>query len=293
MALELNHELVSTEPVPAATVVVLRDGPTGPEVLMLRRHTVSGVLGGAFVFPGGKVDPALDTLQPQHVHATLDDLRQRLGEAGLSQDMAGNLFAAATRETLEECDLLLGCNGASPAKVACVRSVLRAGRSVGEALEAAAWRLDTLALQPWSRWITPPRPSVTNRRFDARFFVAALPREQTAGHDGHEITESTWMSPRVALQSCWRGLIELAAPQIITLQHLARFEGSAQVLAYAATHRPRTIRPETFEHAGHRITCYPGDPQHSDPVPAWEGPTRLIFRNGRFEPPGGLAALVA
>jgi 8-oxo-dGTP pyrophosphatase MutT (NUDIX family) len=42
---------------PAATVVLLRDGPRGLEVLYLRRNTAVDFHGGAWVFPGGRVDP--------------------------------------------------------------------------------------------------------------------------------------------------------------------------------------------------------------------------------------------
>jgi 8-oxo-dGTP pyrophosphatase MutT (NUDIX family) len=46
-----------TEPVPAATVILLRDGPRGLESLMLRRNSKIA-FGGMWVFPGGRVDPA-------------------------------------------------------------------------------------------------------------------------------------------------------------------------------------------------------------------------------------------
>ena len=44
------------EPIPAATVVVLRDGPDGVETLLLRRNAALEFAGGMWVFPGGRVD---------------------------------------------------------------------------------------------------------------------------------------------------------------------------------------------------------------------------------------------
>jgi 8-oxo-dGTP pyrophosphatase MutT (NUDIX family) len=41
---------------PAATVVLLRDGPTGCEVLLVQRHERLAFHGGAWVFPGGRID---------------------------------------------------------------------------------------------------------------------------------------------------------------------------------------------------------------------------------------------
>lgn len=291
MALELNQEVVESEPVPAATVMVLREISSGPEVLMLRRNAASGVLGGVYVFPGGKTDPQLDTLLPTHVHPNHIELRHRLNEQDLPLNMAACLYAAAVRETVEESGLLLGWNGASRDQVKFAVSALQQGQALHDVLVKANWRLDASALHPWSRWVTPKRPSVTNRRFDTRFFVAALPPGQSVRHDGHEITASVWMRPRAALQRYWEGEFDLAAPQIITLQHLGRFSTVGEIIACAEQQRPRTIHPEPFEENGHRVTCYPGDARHSDPLPAWQGPTRLTFRDGRFEPDQGLDEL--
>lgn len=292
MALELNQEIITTEPVAAATVIVLREAPVGFEVLLLRRHAASGVLGGAYVFPGGKIDSALDQVRPDQIHPDLRELRLRLDEAHLTHDVVGCLYAAAVRETFEESGLLLGWNSATPQQLNEAASGLRKGRPMSEVLENTRWQLDAQTLLPWSRWITPRQPSVTKRRFDTRFFISTLPTGQTVTHDGHEATESVWITPASALRKFWTGLIDLAAPQIITLQHLARFATIDRVFEHAKTTKPRTIEPAPFDLAGFRVTCYPGDPQHSDPNPAWPGPSRLTFRNGRFEPDGGLKALL-
>ena len=90
----------------------------------------------------------------------------------------------------------------------------------------------------------------------------------------------------------WNREIELAPPQIMSLVHLSRHANAQSALAEAQNRKPPVGQPEPVDQDGIRTICYPGDPRHSDPQPAWEGPTRLTFRNGRFEPDGGLDALL-
>jgi 8-oxo-dGTP pyrophosphatase MutT (NUDIX family) len=258
MAIPINSDVVLTPPVPAATVMVLRDAPGGLQVLLMRRHAQSGVLGGVHVFPGGKLDAADHTAPPAALALAPEHLPQALAEPGLDAATAVALFMAAVRETFEECGL----------------------------------RLDPASLWPWSRWITPRQPSVTNKRFDTRFFVAPAPAGQEAVHDNHEATEAVWLTPREGLQRYWAGSIELAPPQIMSLAQLHRLGSVAQVLAAARSRPPALIAPEPFDQDGCRVICYPGDPRHSVNQPVWPGPTRLTHRNQRFEPEGGLAALL-
>lgn len=154
-------------------------------------------------------------------------------------------------------------------------------------------RLQTRHVLPWSRWITPRMPSVTNKRFDTRFFVAAVPHEQEATHDNFEATESVWLPPRVALEQYWSRQIELAPPQIMSLAHLARHSSVDSVMAAARATTPPLILPEAFDEGGTRVLCYPGDPAHSVAQRALPGPTRLLYQNKRFEPVDGFEALFA
>ncbi|MFM6986346.1 MAG: NUDIX hydrolase [Hydrogenophaga sp.] len=255
MAIPINDEVVHTPPVPSATVMLLRDAPEGLQVLLMRRHTASGVLGGVHVFPGGKLDPA-DLEQASS--AVPPRLAAALAEPGLDTATAAALYRAAVRETREECGLVL----------------------------------DVASLWPWSRWITPRQPSVSNRRFDTRFFVAAAPAGQAARHDDHEATEVVWATPRESLVRYWAGEIDLAPPQIISLAQLARLREVSQALRVARTQPPPLIEPEPFDADGCRVICYPGDPRHRLHTPLWDGPTRLTYRNRRFEPDGGLDALL-
>ena len=54
--MEQNNEIITTPPADAASVLLLRDSAEGLQVLLMRRAQASQVLGGAYVFPGGKVD---------------------------------------------------------------------------------------------------------------------------------------------------------------------------------------------------------------------------------------------
>ena len=290
--MELNAQTVSTPPRAAATVVLLRDGAQGLEVLLIQRHSQSDVLGGAHVFPGGKVD---DVDARADALGLLDQaptaLHERLGEPGLSTVEAAAIFVAAAREVFEESGILLA-HGASTDHSLQVREQLRAGDDFTTVLERTGVRLAASALLPWSRWITPKVPSVTTKRFDTRFFVAAMPTHQTARHDDHEATASIWLTPLGALKRYWADQIELAPPQIMSLTHLMRQPDVRSVLQAAAAQAPPLIAPEPFEQDGIRVTCYPGDPRHSSSVQLLPGPTRLIYRNRRFEPERGFAAFL-
>ncbi|MFZ3129339.1 MAG: NUDIX hydrolase, partial [Rhodoferax sp.] len=154
-------------------------------------------------------------------------------------------------------------------------------------------RLQTRNVLPWSRWITPRMPSVSTKRFDTRFFITTVPAEQEASHDNHELTESVWLPPRTALEQYWNGEIQLAPPQIMSLAHLARHATVQSVMDSARSGPPPLILPETFDEGGTRVLCYPGDPAHSVSTRALPGPTRLLFRNKRFEPVDGFEALFA
>ena len=298
--MQLNSEVVTTPPRASATVVLLRDGASAAlEVFLLRRHTASAVLGGVYVFPGGKLDEA--DCAPS-LHARLDQpaqaLHRHLAEPDLSPTTAAGLYVAAVREALEECGVLYARTpqAIAPDHDATQRQQwqrrLHDGVSFENLLTQANLQVDTQHLAPWSRWITPVVPSVTNQRFDTRFFVAALPKGQSPVHDNHEAVDSVWLTPREALHRYWDNTLSFAPPQIMTLVSLLRFEAVADVLRFATSRKPPRVLPEPFDDNGVRTICYPGDPRHSVRERALEGPSRLRFVNGKFEPAGGLQALL-
>ena len=291
MAIELNHEEVLTPPAPSATVMVLRDSPHGLEVLLVRRHGDSKVLGGVHVFPGGKLDALDCQTSDSQLDQTAEALKASLGETTLDAATGAGLYVAALRETFEECGLLL--HRELPQHVpAELRRHLMDGMGFAAAMTQLGLPLQTSSLKPWARWITPRVPSVTNRRFDVRFFVALAPAGQDVLHDDHEVTETVWLTPESALRKYWSGELGLVAAQILNLSQLVRHASAAEVMSAASARFPLLVEPEPFVHDGVRTVCYPGDPWHSVKHPVWTAPTRLTFRNNRFEPEGGLAALL-
>ena len=290
--MEQIFETVTTPPVDAASVLLLRDSDDGLQVLLMRRAQASQVLGGAYVFPGGKVDAEDHSDQAlKHLSESPDSLRARLQEPALEPARAAGLFMAALREAFEECGVLAGQDAQGPAMAQQLREQLG---ELGwhQSLSQIGQALRTDALLPWSRWITPRQPAVTNKRFDTRFFVARVCDDQVASHDNFETTDSVWLTPLQALQRYAAGEIDLVAPQIMSLYELKAHRTVEQALAEARGRGPALIEPHPFDQDGQRILCYPGDAEHPVPNRAMRGPTRLLFAKGRFMPLGGMSELL-
>lgn len=212
-----------TEPVvprPAATVVLLRDGPAGPEVLLTHRPSTMAFAADMHVFPGGRVDAgdadrrllARSPVAPATAAAALG--------GDLPPEAAHAAFVAAIREAWEEVGVLLADPGpgVTPADLELARTELLGG---GVPFAVLADRLDlrlrTDRLVPLSRWVTPP---TMDRRFDARFFLALLPDGALASLLGDEVAAHDWWTPRAALDAMAAGRLGMWLPTSATLQQL-------------------------------------------------------------------------
>ena len=225
---------------PAATLMLVRDGIDGMEVLMLRRHPDSVFAADAWVFPGGAVDPSDGDLPRHTVLGTTDgDSSAAMGvpRGGLAY------FVAAVRECFEEAGVLLARHPGGAAldisseldatRFARHRRDLLTGRtSMARILDAEDLVLDLTGVFYVSHWITPPGPP---RRFDTRFFVAAAPPGQIATHDTAETVESVWTTPARALERGRAGEIHLVHPTIKSLEALTRFGSAASALVPEST----------------------------------------------------------
>jgi 8-oxo-dGTP pyrophosphatase MutT (NUDIX family) len=202
------------QPRDAATVVLVRPGLAGIEVLMLARARAMDFAPGAHVFPGGSVDPQDASVPwegPPPAGLGVPDLRGRA------------LASAAIRETFEESGVLL-C-GTPDAED---RQALLAGEmSLGDVLTRRGLTLRANLLTPWARWITP---EAAPRRFDTWFFVAAMPDGQVADASA-ESDSIDWLRPREALEDARAGRLILLPPTAVTLAEIASHGDVTSVLA--------------------------------------------------------------
>lgn len=236
-------------PRPASTLVLARDGDDGVEVFMLKRTLDAAFAGGAFVFPGGAVDPADAAPELAAACAGLDDAAAsrllNLPSGGLAY------FVAAIRECFEEAGVLLACDASGeiiePGDDATRAALAAARRAVNESassfdgfIASTGWRLAVDRLVYQAQWVTQQgRP----RRFDARFFVAAAPEGQLASFDGRETVDQFWVRPADALARHGRAEIELLYPTIKTLQALVGFNTVDALLAALRSTVPRAPGP--------------------------------------------------
>ena len=211
----------------AATVMVLRPGGAGAgagvEVLMLRRVAAMKFAPGAYVFPGGSVDPA-DADPEIGWHGP--DPAEFGARLGAPAEMARALVCAAVRETFEESGVLFaGPPGGGPLAVPsgpsweADREALAAGTlTLAGLLARRGLVLRADLLVPWARWITPEGEP---RRFDARFFAAALPAGQVATGHAAESDHIAWLRPADAIAAARAGEMSLFPPTAATLNDFA------------------------------------------------------------------------
>lgn len=225
----------------AATVMLVRDRADGPgiEVFMLRRNLNSDFVGGAYVFPGGGLDPSD---RADDVEQLCGGWTDRAASAVLGVVRGGLAFwVAAVRECFEEAGVLLArdrtgsvVSFADPAiatRFQGHRDRLNAGATTLAAVSHDEdLTLDVEAMHYFAHWITPLGAP---RRYDTRFFIAAAPAEQVPLHDNREVIANLWITPEEALERNAAGEYELIMPTFKNLEALTRFSSSADVLDVA------------------------------------------------------------
>lgn len=281
----------------AATVVLVRDSSRGPyEIFLMRRHRDQDFMGGAYVFPGGRLEEG--DLDPELLSCVAGlsavEARERLQERDLSVEKALGLFFAALRETFEEAGVLLARSLSG--ELLDLRDGETAGRFAGYRLQSHENRLSLRELArrenlvftldhlcPYSHWITP---EVESRRFDTRFFLARHPRGQLPVHDTIEMTKSVWMTPAAALEQYEAGRILLMPPTLKTIEELDRFGTSDELFACAGSKRIHPFLPQAFVSGDLYGIRLPYDPEYTISAyklpPRAGEPSRIVMKEGRW-----------
>jgi 8-oxo-dGTP pyrophosphatase MutT (NUDIX family) len=235
---------------PAATVVILRDGPAGLEVFMVVRHHEIDFASGALVFPGGKVDAG------DHAEAWAE----LAPHAGTSAERA--FVVAAARETFEEAGLVLARRRGAEALLGMEEAHglverYRAGLLAGDSTFLDLVRAENLTLAtdvmvPFAHWITPTSQP---KRFDTHFLLVAAPVAQLGAHDGAESVEGLWIRPDQAVADADAGTRTLVFPTLMNLKKLSRYATVADAVADTQARPVVTVMPraERLEGGGRRL----------------------------------------
>jgi 8-oxo-dGTP pyrophosphatase MutT (NUDIX family) len=216
----------------AATVIVMREGGSAPELLMVERAATLRFAGGATVFPGGRVDPG------------------DLALAGGDDEVAARI--AAIRETIEEAGVAVGIDLAAERLTTVWQALLR-GEPLGSLIDLQALQPETLV--PFARWM----PRDATRIFDTRFYLARAPQGARPQADHGENVHAFWATAADLLAASERGEVTLIFPTRRNLERLACFSSFEAAVADAAGHPVRTITPWIERRDGVEHLCIPDD----------------------------------
>lgn len=249
----------------AATVVLVRDGKEGVEVLLQERSGKSESFGGMFVFPGGKVDLHDADAQYEAIYSGHTD---KDASALLSVPQYGLAYwMGGIRECFEEAGILLAydkhgdivsfSDEQTKDRFAAHREALNAGEAT--LLDICKQEQLTLATDQmlyYSHWVTPLSQP---RRFDTRFFVCKAPENQEPIIDNHEVVSQCWINPAEAIRRQQEEGFQIFFPTIKNLEPLTQYQNVADLLTGVAaiSEFPRILplRPDPDA----AISLIPGD----------------------------------
>ena len=238
--------------VPAATILMLRDGPLGLEVFMVVRHHQIDFASGALVFPGGKI-------------ATGDDQVRNLCTGAAKDDSQLSMQVGAIREAFEECGILLAredgesnlISGERLATLEHYRDPLAKGElTIGEFLRSENLVLACDQLHHYAHWITP---EMMPKRFDTHFYLAVAPTDHLAIHDGHESVDSVWITPAAALSGAQSKKYTIIFPTRLNIEMLAESSNVDEAIKMANERKIVSVLPWIEERGDGNYLCIPSD----------------------------------
>jgi 8-oxo-dGTP pyrophosphatase MutT (NUDIX family) len=251
-------------PTDAATVILVRDGVSGLEAFLLRRVIGMAFAGGMTAFPGGGVDR-------RDADASVawngPDASWWASRFGCDPAMARALVCSAVRETFEESGVLLaGPDAAGVVSDArpfhdARKDLVERKYSLAQFLAANTLVLRADLLRPWANWVTPAEES---RRYDTRFFLAAMPAGQHADGATTEAQDVAWQRPAEALRDWEEGRRGLLPPTWMVLAELNEHPTVAS--AMAAERTVDKIIPKLVRDGMRVRVVLPGDPAYGTDI---------------------------
>lgn len=240
-------------------------------------------MGGAHVFPGGRVDAAdrdADGSWCDGISYAAHQIAELPGVDAVAHHVA------AARELFEEAGVLLARDAAGQfvslagaddhARFKRYRKDVHSSTlTLRQMLERERLRLALDTLIHFAHWVTPP---LDVRRFDTRFFATRVPPHQTPAHDETETTHGSWVTAAGAIASASANEIVLPLPTWTTVREIEAFTSVTDALEWA---RRRTVvrrEPRPAEENGRRLLVLPGDPLHPEaPAETPRSETRFVW----------------
>ncbi len=265
---------VPSSPKPASTLLLVRNHSNHHDVeVLLIERALSTTFGGAFVFPGGTIAP--EDYAPSFNRMSNGPNNSDASAVLVIEDGGLAYWVACIRECFEETGILLAHKngvGDSPIRenggthlFSSYRNKLNHREPIFEDMcEKECLVLDTNQLAYLSHWITPKTRS---KRYTTRFFVAAVPEDQEAVHDGAEAIRSLWIRPEEALRQQKIDKLPMVMPTIANLQQICGFSSTKALLETKFDIDPKNIsaiEPKLFKREGKWVGLLPGDPGYDE-----------------------------
>jgi 8-oxo-dGTP pyrophosphatase MutT (NUDIX family) len=226
------QNIPTSHPLPAATILLLRNSSEQIKVFMQQRSYQASFVGGAFVFPGGKVDEQDSYFSEAYLKLPKNDEQKVV----FQKPNALRAAIAAIRECFEEARVLLAYDDnkdsndellsieteSEIAEYELFRNKLNANEiSFEDLCQQKGLRLAIDRLVFLGHWVTPESSA---QRFDTLFFACESPENQEGIHDDYESIESVWWGANEALAKFKKGEIQLIYPTVISLEHMQSFK---------------------------------------------------------------------
>jgi len=284
-------------PLDSATIILLREAIGEHfEIYLMRRHRNHKFMGGAYVFPGGKLDKedCIPELFTYGNSLSIEEVKQSLQEPDIPEEKAFGLFFNAIRETFEEAGILFAYK--SSGEIINFSDADTRQKFAGYRLQIYEKKLSlyNLAkmenlqysldlLSPYSHWITP---EIESKRFNTRFLLGIAPMGQVAAHDNMEMTESKWITPSNALKEHNTGKILLMPPTLKTIEELNEFHSTDSLIDSTKSRKINIILPQAFIDGEIFGVKLPHDPDYTIKefkIPLRPGePSRIAMRDGKW-----------